>query len=164
MHVMAIVGMLMVYTYATATAAPSPLRYENPNSNVTLTLALTSNTNALPPDPNIMELPSVGLVRCYSYGYSQWELDIVGVLYQAVYNTWILLVHGQADQPISYPLRYSSGHASLAIDTSPQATWFELSLVLGFLGLSAHGYTPGTFSLRVSGGPSGVWNGSLTTN
>ena len=161
---MAIVGILMVYTYATATAAPSPLRYENPDSNVTLTLAQSSTTNALPPDPNIMEIPSVGRIRCYSYGYSQWQYDLVRALYQATVANFEHIIAEQADFPVRHPQIYSVGHASLSIDPSPQLTWHEWSLVLGFMSLTERQYTPGTFLWEVSGGPSGISNGSLTAD
>ena len=160
---MAVVGIFMLYTYATAIATAPPLRYENPNSNVTWTLALTSTANALPPDPNVIELPSVGRVRCYSYGYSHWENDIIRVLFYAVTFDQVLIVAGQGHQPVRYSQRYSKGHASLALDPSPQLTWLELSVVLDFLVVSCQEYTPGTFFLEVSDGPSGDWNGSLTT-
>ena len=163
MNFTAVVGILMLYTYATAIAAPSPLRYGKPESNVTLTLALTSTANALPPDPNIIEFPSVGRVRCYSYGYSHWEDDIRSVLAYAVTIDHLEIVAGRGDLPVRYSQRYSMGYASLYLDVSPQITWLQLSLVLEFMILNAQAYSPGTFLLEVSGGPSGDWNGSLTT-
>ena len=164
MNFMAVVGILMLYTYARAIAAPSPLRYEKPDSNVTSTLALTSTANALPPDPDITELPLVGRVRCYSYGYSPWESDLKRALIHANTVIYVLVMSGQGNQRVYNSQRYSRGHASLNLDPSPQLTWFQLAPVLGFLSLNSQEYTPGTFLLEVRDGPSGVWNGSLTTD
>lgn len=164
MNFMAIVSILMLYTYTTAIAAPSPLRYEDLDLNMTLASALTSTANALPPDPNVINVPSVGRISCYFYQYSRWDEDIIYLLSHIVAIVTIHLNTGQANRPVGYSHRYSAGHALFEVNPSPQLTWYMFSLAVGFMGLNAEDYTPGTFLLRVSGGPSGVWNGSLTTD
>ena len=165
MNILAVVGILMLYTYATtAIAVPSPLSYENPDSNVTLTLASSSSTaNDLPPDPQTITIPSVGLVRCYSYQQSLWENDILRVLMHAANIIRIFFNAGQGGQPIGYPQRYAMGHANFSFDPSPGLTWRQWSYVLLFLISNAQEYTPAMFLLLVSDGPTGVWNGSLIT-
>ena len=160
---MAVAGILMLQTYTTAIAAPPHLRYDDLDSNMTLTSPLTSTAN-LPPDPNVIVLPSVGRIKCFSYAYSQWNNDITVLLASVVSVIARHLNGGQASRPIGYSWSYSAGHASFHIEPSRQLTWYKLSLVVGFIHLNAEMYTPGTFLLEVSGGPSGDWNGSLTTN
>ena len=164
MNFMAVVGILMLHTYTTVIAAPPPLRYDDLDSNMTLTSPLTSAVNALPPDPNILTLPSVGRIICYSYAESRWNNDIHRLLDYVGSDVVMHIDDGQANQPVHYVRRYYAGHASFLVEPSSQLTWFMLSLVVGFMGLNADLYTPGTFLLEVSGGPSGDWNGSLTTN
>ena len=164
MNLMAILSILMLYTYTTAIAAPSPLRYEDLDLNITLASALTSTANALPPDPNVINVPAVGRISCYFYAYSRWDQDITFLLSYIVAIVTTHLNNGQASQPVGHAQLYSAGHALFEVNPSPQLTWYMLSLVVGFMGLNTQDYTPGTFLLRVSGGPSGVWNGSLTTD
>ena len=164
MNFMVVVGILMLHTYITAIAAPPPLRYDNLDSNMTLTSPLTSAANALPPDPNILILPSVGWITCYSYAESPWNDDIRRLLDYIGSDVVMHMEDGQANQSVQYVRRYSAGHASFLVEPSSQLTWLMLSLVVGFMGLNADLYTPGTFLLEVSGGPSGDWNGSLTTH
>ena len=164
MNFIAVVGILMLHTYTTAIAAAPPLRYEDLDSNMTLTSPLTSADNVLPPDPNVIVLPAVGRISCYSYADSQWTDDIYGLLNHVASIVFMHLEGGLADQPVRYVRRYAAGHASFLIDPSSQLTWRMLFLVVGFVGLSAEQYTAGTFLLEVSGGPSGDWNGSLTTH
>ena len=153
----------MLHTYTIAIAAPPPLRYDDLDSNRTLTSPLTSTANNLPPDPNVVIVPLVGRINCYSYAYSQWTLDIIRLLAHVVSVVVRHLNSGQANAPVVHLRRYSAGHASLLIEPSRQLTWHMLSIVVGWMGLNAQVYTPGTFLLEVSGGPSGDWNGSLTT-
>ena len=163
MNFTAVFGILILYTYAPAIAAPSPLLSETRDSNITSTLPLSSTTNGPPPDPNLISIPSVGLVCCYSYDYTLWENDILRVLSQALTIAHTRLVTGKAHDPIGRPQRYAFGHALLAFRPSPVLTWLQWSLVLRFMVLNAQEYTPQTFLLLVNGGPTGVWNGSLTT-
>ena len=163
MNLMAVVGILMLYTYATAIAAPSPLRYENPKSNLTLPLALSTTANALPPDPNIINIPSVGLLRCSSYANTPWENDVLRVLILVTDANRLHVDAGQGYQPIAHPQRYTIGHAAFNFDPSPSLTWLKWSAVRKSLVSTALGFTPATFSFTVSAGPTGFWNGSLTT-
>ena len=163
MNFIAVVGILLLYTYATAIAAPSPLRHETLDSNITLTLASSSTPNGPPPDPNIISIPLVGLVRCYSYEYTPWVDDIISVLTHAVTINHIHVVAGQGHSPVGQRQRYTMGHAVLTFDPSPTLTWLEWSLVLRFMVVNAQEYTIKTFLLLVSSGPTGVWDGSLTT-
>lgn len=159
-----IVGILMLYTYTTTIAAPSPLRYEDLGFNMTLASALTSTANGIPPDPNVIVVQSVGRISCYGYVYSLWNRDITRL---HSYIESIVKMHlndGQADQPVQYSQMYSAGHALFKMDPSLQLTWSMLSVVVSFMGLNDQLYSPGTFLLKVSGGPSGEWNGSLTTD
>ena len=164
MNFVAVVGILMLYTYTIAIAAPSSLRYEDLDYNMTLTPALTSTANALPPDPNVINLQSIGRISCYAYVYSRWNEDIVRLV---IYVVAIVMMHihdGQGSQPVRYTQMYSVGHALFRIEPSPQLNWNMLSLVVGFIGLNNQLYTPATFLLAVSGGPSGDWYGSLTAD
>ena len=161
---MAVVAILMLHTYTRAIAAPPHLHYDVLDSNMTLTSPLTSTANALPPDPNVIDLPSVGRVTCFSYASSRWKDEITVLLASVVSAIVRRLNAGQASRPIGYSWSYSSGHATFSIEPSLQLTWYKLSLVVGFINLNAEMYTPGTFLLEVRGGPSGDWNGSLTTN
>ncbi len=163
MNFMVLIGIFLLYTYATAIAAPSPLRYENPKSNLTLPLALSTTTNDLPPDPNLLNIPSIGLVRCYSYEYTPWEVDILHVLILATITTRVQLDHGQGNRQVYHPQRYTRGHATFSLDPSISLTWQKWLFVLHFLALNAQDFTPGTFLFLVSEGPTGIWNGSLTT-
>ena len=165
MNILAVVGTLVLYTFATtAIAVPSPLRYENPDTNLTLTLASSSSTdNDLPPDPQTMTIPLVGLVRCYSYQQTLWENDILRVLIHAGNVIRNHVQAGQGKQPIGSPQRYAMGHAHLSFDPSPGLTWRQWAYVLLFINSKAQEYTPAMFLLLVSDGPTGVWNGSLLT-
>lgn len=164
MNFMTVVSILMLYAYTTAIAVHSPLRYEDLGFNMTLASALTSTANALPPDPNVIRVQSVGRISCYAYVYSQWNEDIVRLLTYVVAIVTMHLNDGAGGQPVRYTQMYSAGHALFKIEPSPQLTWYMLSLVVGFIGLNNQAFTPGTFLLEVSGGPSGYWNGSLTAD
>lgn len=161
---MAVVGILMLHTYPTAIAAPPHLRYDDLDFNMTLTSPLTSTANVLPPDPNVIILPSVGRIHCFSYAYSRWKDDIYFLLVSLVPIITRHLDGGQASQKIGYQWSYGAGHALFSIEPSLQLTWYELSLVVGFINKNAEMYTPGTFLFEVSGGRSGNWTGSLTTH
>ena len=139
----------------------SPLCYEDLDLNITLACALTSTANALPPDPNMITIASVGRISCYVYAYSQWNEDITRLLSYIVAIVTMHLNDGQASKPVGYLQMYSAGHALFDIEPSPQLTWYMLSLVVGF---NVQQHTPGTFLLQVSGGPSGNWIGSLTAD
>ena len=164
MNLMAVVGILMLYPYTTAIAAPSSLRYEDLDYNMTSAPALTSTANTLPPDPNVINVQSVGQISCYAYVYSLWNEDIMHLLTYVVAIVTMHLNDGYGGQPVRYPQMYSAGHALFKIEPSPQLTWYMLSIVVGFIRLNNQLYTPGTFLLEVSGGPSGGWNGSLTAD
>lgn len=163
MNFMVLIDILLLYTYATAIAAPPPLRYENPNSNVTLKLPLSLGRD-LPPDPSFATISSVGLVRCYSYAYSEWEADIYRTLMLASSIITYRLNAGDADRRVGPEQRYTVGHALLSFDPPPSMTWLQLSFVHGFILALSREYAAATFLLTVSGGPTGVWTGSLTTD